>query len=318
VTVDHPHGAYQITCPHCGVRLVDAAKRLWILRGFILAARYGTVTLVGCTPCVRAQVTRELWTNLAAGWWCFPWGLGTPLVVLQNLIELLAPATAGAIEDALQRAGLDPDEVRVDARGFSGEQRRMLDAAYAVLGRAILADGRIDGREIDLACRIIIRLTGDRVSRDEVIDALLLADPDAIHYHGLRTDYRIALLRMALDVARTDGIITSGERQYLQRVASMLGIGADVLEEILGNAWGQHAADSRTRPANDDLARALACLEISDPTDILAVKAAYRRQMLHHHPDRAGRNAEVQARYHRKAQEINWAYDYLLRYAGVR
>lgn len=311
-------GTYRILCPHCGNRQVDTAKRIRIIRGYVLFARHGHITMIGCSTCVAGEVKKQLWINLAAGWWCFPWGVFTPFVVVQNIFAILSSGSDQQLEQALRRAGVDPDDVRVDARGFTGEQRRMLDAAYAVLGRAILADGRIDPRELDLACAIIEQLTGHRIGRDEIVDSLLLSDPASVRFDLFDVSYRVALLRMAADVATIDGVLATSEVEYLRRVARALDLEDKVIEGLLREIRGEDRAGSGAGRYDGDLARALECLEVSNPHDILAIKAAYRRMMLRYHPDRAGSGAETQAHYLRMAQEINWAYDYLLRYAGAR
>src|SRR5690606_9950891 len=292
---DASPGGFLVACPHCGIRKVDAAKRLWALRGLILAARYGTMTLVGCTECVNQRAWKELLVNLAAGRWSFPWGLATPLVVLEELAQISLPSPVQAIEDALRRAGLDPDDVRLDSRGFTGEQRRMLDAAYAVLGRAILADGRIHQREVELACAIISHLTERRIPRDEIVDALLLADPEVIAYERLTPAYRLALLQMAVDVAQSDGLVSPDEGKFLRLLARMLGIGDAALDDLLRRAEARHSPSAGRGANPPELARALACLELSDATDVLAIKAAYRRMMLRYHPDRAAGDERRQA-----------------------
>ena len=311
-------GTYHVLCPYCGARRVETIKRVRILRGYVLFARSGHVTLIGCSPCVTARAKKELWINLLAGWWCVPWGIFTPGVVLQNIYAILTSASQRDLEDALRRAGVDPEDVRVDSRGFTGEQRRMLDAAYAVLGRAILADGRVDRRELDLACAIIQRLTNFRIARDEIIDSLLLSDPASVRFHWFDSSYRVALLRMAADVASIDGFVADSEVQYLRRVARALDLEEEFVEALLREVRGLGPGAPHPREADDDLARALACLGVSNPFDILEIKAAYRRMMLRYHPDRAGGDRQTQERYLRIAQEINWAYDYLLRYAGAR
>jgi DnaJ-domain-containing protein 1 len=313
-----PEGSYLVACPYCTVRRVARAKHIWFIRGQVFTARYGSITVVGCTRCVRSKVGTEFLSNLLLGWWGLPWGLATPFVVLQNLIEMLLPASDAMLEEALRCTGIDPDDIRVDARGFSGEQRRMLDAAYVVLGRAILADGCIDPREIEVAATIIAQLTNQRVSKSEVIDGLLLAHGSAAVFTRLSLEYRVALLRMAFDVAGSDTVLRSSEVNYLRSVAGLLGLAPEAVDQLLHQARSRDSTRKTKARPESNLARALACLGLSGPGDILAVKAAYRRLMLRYHPDRASGDESRQALYHRKAQELNWAYDYLLRHLGAR
>jgi hypothetical protein len=79
--------------------------KLWFLQGFLLFARYGTRFEVGCRPCVRSRISARLVANLLFGWWCFPWGIGTPFVVLQNLAAFATPGE-GALNELLTLAGV--------------------------------------------------------------------------------------------------------------------------------------------------------------------------------------------------------------------
>lgn len=79
-----------IRCPHCQqVRPIDARK-VWYIQGFLFFCRYGTRAHVGCADCVRNKVLGNLLLTGVIGWWCFPWGMGTPAVLIQNVAALLS------------------------------------------------------------------------------------------------------------------------------------------------------------------------------------------------------------------------------------
>ena len=312
-----PVTSYSVNCPHCGSRNVDTVKRIWILRGMILVARYGSLTLVGCRPCVETRLKREAVTNLFAGWWCVPWGLGTPFVVIQNLLAWLSPTTDDAIEKAFARVGIQAADVRLDHRGFTGEQLRMLDAAYCVLGQAMMADAHLDTHELELATRIVRQLTGNRIPAEEISEAILLADPSRVAFGKLSAEYRAALLQMAFQVAIADSRLTTSEIGYLESVAYGLGLPPDSVERLMAGARQQSSAAGRAS-AHEELARAFAILGVSPTTDVIAIKTAYRRRMLQYHPDMAGPDSGTKAQYHAKAQAINWAYQHVLTELGYR
>ena len=307
---------FAVACPFCKNGRVEVSKRIWVLRGYVSHTRYGTKTLVGCSSCTRKQALREAAINLVGGWWSIPWGLGTPVVLIQNILEVVLPSSPSLLEHVLRSMGVDPEDVKVGPRGFTGEQQRMLDAAYTVLGRAILSDGRVDSAEIRLATRMILGLTRNRVTESEVLEALLLADSSSVALSRLSSEYRNVLLKMACDLVRSDGKLTALELKYLRGIAFQLKLDAKLVEQFL---WGtQQRQDPGSSAKNDRLTRALHTLEINNTEDVLAIKAAYRRLILRYHPDKAGPDKSQQSLHHQKAQEINWAYDYLLRYAGAR
>jgi hypothetical protein len=297
---------------------VNAAKSFWVVRGMILAIRYGSKTIVGCEPCVQRLGRQELLTNLVAGWWSLIGIAATPFAALQNLAVLATPSSTSDIETALARAGIDADAVRVDARGFTGEQRRMLDAAYVVLGRAVMANSRITSRKLDVAVRIISQITGQRIPVQEISDAILLADADAVHPRSLPREYRALLLRMAADVVGGDGPVDVAEISFLECIAQSLGFADSVVAELFAELRGTRSSGEHGTQADDQLLRALACLGVSDPMDLDSIKAAYRRLMLRYHPDHAGAGKHDRAASNKKAQELNWAYHFLLEYPRTR
>lgn len=77
-------------CQHCESNPVEVVRKVWFLQSYLVFARYGTRFYVGCRPCVNRQIRRSLLVSSLAGWWSIPWGLGTPAVIAQNLLALVA------------------------------------------------------------------------------------------------------------------------------------------------------------------------------------------------------------------------------------
>ena len=113
--------SYAIKCPHCEDGQVEVAKKLWFIQGWLIFTRYGTQTHVGCRPCVSRKVQQTTIRNLLFGWWCFPWGVATPVVVIQNLIAALTTSER-TTDEYLRACGIDPAAARVDVGGFAREQ----------------------------------------------------------------------------------------------------------------------------------------------------------------------------------------------------
>lgn len=310
-------GEYLITCPQCNARRVSVARRYWFLRGLVVATRYGSQTQIACEPCSWQLGWKATGTNLVAGWWCFPWGLATPFVVLQNVIEILLPPSRPFLDHALHQAGINPEDVRVNSRGLTGEQQRLIDALFLVLRRSMLADGHLEERELALAIDIARRITGNRLAADEITDGLLLADTDAIDLGRMNPEQAHLLLRIAFDITIADGLLQSAERALLETLARELRLPAGSVEELISAARRRRADSSassdKSRPrARTKLEEALDILGVADPEDFDAINQAFRRQMLKYHPDRAGVDPSKQREFTERAQRINWARDYLL------
>lgn len=307
----HPHtGNYGVACPHCGSRPVATAKRLWFMYGLVLVARYGSQTVVGCGDCARSQALRMILVNAVAGWWCFPWGLGTPIVILQNLLELVRPQNTALIEELLAASGIDPDDVRLDCDGLTGEQRRMVDAAFTVVGGAIFADGHVLLQEMSRAVALLRKLTDGRISESRIRSALQDPEFRSRRLSGLSHEYRVALLRMCLDVLWCDGSFSDAEMGFYYAVAARLGFRADFAKRVLDDAFGAPERD-RASESNPEICRACGLLGIKPNATLLEIRKAYRQMILRYHPDRAGGCPDKQAEYTSRAQDINWAYEYL-------
>jgi hypothetical protein len=93
------------SCPHCESAPIAVIRRVWFLRSFVLFARYGTHFVVGCNECARHAILQNLWINTIGGWWSVPWGLGTPVVIAQNLLQLITRSEE-VEQERLNRSGL--------------------------------------------------------------------------------------------------------------------------------------------------------------------------------------------------------------------
>jgi hypothetical protein len=62
-------------CPRCGVQgtMLNAVIAA-VARSFIIVSSYQTKLVIGCSPCLRAEVDRLNRQSLLLGWWGIPWG----------------------------------------------------------------------------------------------------------------------------------------------------------------------------------------------------------------------------------------------------
>jgi DnaJ like chaperone protein len=296
---------YAVRCPHCDKGHVEVGKKLWFIHGLVVMARYGTRTLIGCHRCVLRKGALDTLVNLLFGWWCFPWGLATPGVVIQNVIALVRAQDDDATDECLRECGINPAEVKLDASGFTSEQRNMLDAAFAVLSATIRSDGERDPREMDAAVRIVHQLAGGRLSEARIRHEVG-RERRKFNVTGLSSEYRVALLQMAVHVVVADHRVSPEEIAYLRMISGRLRIESSVVDRIVAQLMG-----GPTKPEPSDgkqVAAARAVLGVSYGASLLEIKQAYRSLILKYHPDRVAGDERKKAIHLRRTQEINGAY----------
>lgn len=99
--------------------------------------------MLSCRNCVKHQAFGTLALNALGVWWSYLGLLVTPAVILQNILELLIPRSTRRLEMCLRILGMDPEALRINARGLSGEQQMLCDAAIAAIKGAIVSDSSI-------------------------------------------------------------------------------------------------------------------------------------------------------------------------------
>lgn len=301
-----------VLCSRCGLRPVDVAKKAWFLYGFLLFARYGSKIFVGCKKCVNEQVRGSLGLSAVGGWWCFPWGLGTPFVILQNLWLLVAPDSSlqSTMDEVLAAAGMDREELELDADGMSREQRRLLTNAYRVMASAIWADGNADPREMARAVEIIISFTGGAVGEGTARDELLRSKDLFPEVESASHESKADLFRMAADVVAVDGRVEPREAEYLRGLGDWLELPDDFIENVLSLLHGLPGGEG-VRASDPALLRACEILGVEASTPFVELRRRYRTLMMTHHPDHAGAERQKQDEAAVTAQQINWAYAYM-------
>jgi DnaJ-domain-containing protein 1 len=309
---------YAIDCPICGNAPTSDVRTVWFLWGMILLARYGHRTFVGCEPCVRRESLKSLVISGVGGWWCFPWGLGTPLVIIQNLWESCRPISTRKVEDALRKVGMNPDDLRLDSMGFTRVQRRLIDITAYVLNSAIWADGTADPREHARALSILQQISSGRLSPEQAAARLASVSQWDGKLNQLSFEIRQTLLTIALDVAAADGVISLPEMAMLHQLAQRLGFSQRTVEEMLNGTFEESSTgQTRTRGSSvDDIAKAATILGVRVESSLIEVQSAWRQAILRYHPDRAGGNSDMQRDFTLRSQEINWAKDVLMSHAS--
>jgi hypothetical protein len=293
-----------LPCPHCGVEKVELAVKVGYIRGLLLMCRYGSAFVIGCRPCVRNQVLGAAGRTLALGWWCYPWGVATPFVVLQNIAQLMVPPP-GLLREALQHVGIAIEDVSIDADGLTSEQRAIADSISAITARLAIVGPRAEVRETGAA--VLAEILEGSVSKEDArvrIDRGLNA---AVSSARLDERIRVGLLKTAVHIACVAGRPSAAMLTALEQIAAELGFDPLVVRGMAGAEEQPSASREST-----GVQAAARLLGVSPDASPLVVRAKYRQLMLKFHPDHAEAAGLDVAEATRRAQEINQAYQVLM------
>ena len=160
-----------VQCPNCGIRPVETARKVGVVRGMIFIFRWGSITLVGCCQCVNEQVKANFVQNLVLGWWSLIGFFATPLCLLQNLYHFSKRPNSSGLRDVFNELGIDYDEAVVGDDGMARGQRDLMRVAAAVL-KAVAAVEGTTSAEWGAARDALVALsdgTLDKGSADELM-----------------------------------------------------------------------------------------------------------------------------------------------------
>lgn len=208
-------------------------------------------------------------------------------------------------------------------------QQAFYETVFRLMGHLAKVDGRISEDEIARA-EVLMRdmgLTAEH--RAQAIElfregsrADFSIDDAMIHFQSKCGRYRElqdVLLEYLFHIAFADGELHPAEQQSLAAVAAWLGIRGAAFDRLLHMYSAQYGfaggADRRAR-SGDQLAEAYEALGVSRAASDREVKAAYRKLMSRHHPDRLmaqGVPEDMLRLATEKSQEITAAYDLIVR-----
>ena len=152
---------------------------------------------------------------------------------------------------------------------------------------------------------------------DEVFARLRLSTRASIPNSVQRNPERVVILRAALSVVVPNSVLAGPEFRFIWDLAKRLNLQQHFVEDLLREAGvgpgagkntgaGAGTQTSTTR-SSSVLERAAAILQVPTTATRQQVKAAYRRQALKHHPDRAGRDQRAAEQANSRMAELNWA-----------
>jgi DnaJ-domain-containing protein 1 len=297
-----------LKCPHCGTANVELAVKVGYIRGFLLMCRYGSSLVVGCRACVRSQTLSAAGRTLALGWWCYPWGLATPFVVLQNLSQLLV-SPPGLLDEALHRVGIRLDDVVVDASGLTAEQRALVASVAAVTARLMIVGPREQVRRAGASC--VLSIGAGRVSEDEVFARIDAGLAHSVSSATFDAETRRSLLEVAVKIAASVGPPSAAMLMALDQIAAELGFDPATVRRMAGIGF-EDANQRDTAEPSSSLRAAATVLGVAPDASALELRARYRELMLKYHPDHAEAAGMDVAEATRQTQKINEAYHLLI------
>lgn len=300
-----------IPCPHCSARTISHAAELKISRSFYFYLAMGTSMHVGCRQCVLPSMFKTLLSNLFFGCWpIFGLFLG-PTFIIQNLYAISRSGTDTALNGVFERVGIDARDVRVGPDGYLHAERLFRDGLLTVFVRAAWADGELDSSEITAALAIAAQCLKDDVLPEEIEARIRTNQPPLSELHDLPIDIAVILLRLAIEIIRSDGVVTPSEIGFLNSLADELGCDRDLLNQLLNGEFDSDSASNS--PEQYSLADAARILGVGVDASLKEAKAARQRLLLKHHPDRNQSSEEENAAAHQKTVEINNAYELFVR-----
>ncbi len=199
-------------------------------------------------------------------------------------------------------------------------------ALFGALGHLAKADGRVTRQEISIAEQLMAQLHLSKRQREEAISNFRLGKSASYPLESELNPFKVLtrnqphLRRMFVEIllngAMADGIISSSERQILERVARTLGMTAEQLNQMIGQR-----SSYRPGPEADRQPNPYQVLGIDRNASEKQIKQAYRRLMSRYHPDKmAGQKVPAKMREyaHDKVREVRAAYDQIRKQRDFR
>ena len=188
-----PPKKLEMECPHCQRRSVETAREIKIIRGLLIAVRFGSMRVIGCQPCVTQQVRQLALSNLLLGWWSIIGFFLTYFYLLQNVFNLSDRPDTKCLKKTLREVGLSYDDFVLDKDGLSRAHRRLLKTAASVLSKVAAVEGK-NSFEWNRAEEILVSLSDDRISLSRSRYLLEQEDGVGISRTGLDEEQCLVLI----------------------------------------------------------------------------------------------------------------------------
>lgn len=188
---------------------------------------------------------------------------------------------------------------------YKSTKENLLQALLTVFAHLIHADGRIMHSEMEYVRNFLRAQYGDdvQVHGEEVILRIFKekkAMPEAQWERNVAIrcqllamympfSQRVQLLQILVQMARVDGTLAPVEHQALRFIATYLGLGAAIVEQLLGGTYSSSGSSS-----TGSLEEAYRTLGLSSSATDDEVRKAYRSMALKYHPDKFASKSETE------------------------
>ena len=209
---------------------------------------------------------------------------------------------------------------------YEGQRNGFMFSLLVLASYVIKADGKVMHSEMEYVRNMLRMNFGNQavVEGDEILKKLFERQKqmDAQRpgsykqtvyescrqiYHNMSYEQRLQLLAFLCEIARADGNVPKSEIEALRWLASSLGLNAKEVDSMLNLNSGAISLEA-----------AYKVLEISPDATDDAVRKAYRKLALKHHPDKVATLGEdVRKAAEKKFQEINAAKDLIFKSRGI-
>ena len=229
-----------------------------------------------------------------------------------------------------QGLGLNFNDLSGNSGDGSARQAAFFYSTFSVMGYVAKANGHVSKYEIAFAQAYMDKLALSAELRQQAQEAFREGKtPDFPIEQRLKTfkydcrgrnDLLVMFIEIQIQLAFADGELDQDERQALHLIAKMLGFSSTDLDKLLemiiaGAQFNQNAHNNGNfgSPTSAvQLSNAYKVLGVDEKTEFAAIKRAYRKLMLQHHPDKLvskGLPPEMMEMAKQKTQDIQAAYD---------
>ena len=208
------------------------------------------------------------------------------------------------------------------------------ETTFLLSGYLAKADGRISKQEIEHTEQLFVQMGLSSEQRRRAIELFRQGSTSDFQLEdtvqaflqtcGPQRQLQQTLLLFLISLALADQTIEPTEHAALVRIASLLGLGAAQLEQLLRMAQAQdhfHGRDGFAAQPGTSLEDAYAALGVSSDVSDKALKRAYRKLMSEHHPDKLiarGVPEDMVKVGTERSQEIQAAYEMIRKQRGIK
>jgi DnaJ-domain-containing protein 1 len=192
---------------------------------------------------------------------------------------------------------------------MTGDERRVI---WAVLTYTARLAGRGAPNAVRHAgARIVVQLSGSRVSQESALAGIDDAMNHAVTTDAFDAETRLLLLRATAALCEAAGGLSDALVAEACAISRELGFDAETMRQLLGISQPGASGALPSTPDGDTDA-ACAVLGVSLSASVFEIKKRYRALLIQFHPDHAASNGIDEATATDMTQKINLAYEVLM------